>query len=375
MACCTSTRAARRSRSRRNQSSRSRTSPSPACISTTMTCWILRGAQAIGTRRAEITDVNQRLPATRQLRVETLGRGVAWLDTGTHESLLQASMFIEAIETPSGAQGLLPRGDRLPRRVHRRRAARTAGEPLAKTGYGAYLLGRAARTALIRGIRADRAFPTSCSSSRESSATSAVSSSKPGIREVCARPASDADFVQDNHSRSAQEHPARPALPDRAAARKARARRPAAPFSMSPSICGAARPHFGLLGRCRTYSANKHMLWVPPGFAHGFLALSDNRRFHLQVHRLLRSGSGTLYSVGLSGTRRSPGPCRLAPQPRLSAKDPAAVAFRHAEYLRVNSATDRCAGGQVGAARQSWGAPSPGAMIGAPRARRPGHQE
>ncbi|MEE8118420.1 MAG: glucose-1-phosphate thymidylyltransferase RfbA, partial [Gammaproteobacteria bacterium] len=46
----------------------------------------------------EITDVNQTYLKQGNLRVETLGRGVAWLDTGTHESLLQAANFIEAIE-------------------------------------------------------------------------------------------------------------------------------------------------------------------------------------------------------------------------------------------------------------------------------------
>src|SRR5581483_5330664 len=47
----------------------------------------------------EITDVNRAYLARGTLRVEQCGRGVAWVDTGTHESLLQASMFIEAIES------------------------------------------------------------------------------------------------------------------------------------------------------------------------------------------------------------------------------------------------------------------------------------
>jgi glucose-1-phosphate thymidylyltransferase len=88
----------------------------------------------------EITDVNRKYLHRGALRVEALGRGVAWLDTGTHESLLQAANFIEAIETRQGLKVSCPEeiafrsgyidADQLTR----------LAQPLRKTGYGAYLL-------------------------------------------------------------------------------------------------------------------------------------------------------------------------------------------------------------------------------------------
>jgi glucose-1-phosphate thymidylyltransferase len=88
----------------------------------------------------EITDVNRAYLERRKLRVEILGRGVAWLDTGTHESLLQAAMFIEAIESRQGLKVCCP--EEIAFRAGYIDAARLEelALPLAKTGYGAYLL-------------------------------------------------------------------------------------------------------------------------------------------------------------------------------------------------------------------------------------------
>lgn len=88
----------------------------------------------------EITDVNKAYLERGELRVEVLGRGFAWLDTGTHESLLEASTFIETIEKRQGLKiacieeiayrlGYID-GEQL----------RRLAEPMRKNGYGQYLL-------------------------------------------------------------------------------------------------------------------------------------------------------------------------------------------------------------------------------------------
>jgi glucose-1-phosphate thymidylyltransferase len=87
----------------------------------------------------EITDVNRAYLQRQSLRVEQLGRGVAWLDTGTHESLLQAAMFIEAIESRQGLKVCCP--EEIAYRagyIDAAQLARLAAQ-LGKTGYGAYL--------------------------------------------------------------------------------------------------------------------------------------------------------------------------------------------------------------------------------------------
>jgi glucose-1-phosphate thymidylyltransferase len=88
----------------------------------------------------EITDVNRAYLARRALQVELLGRGIAWLDTGTHESLLQAAMFIEAIETRQGLKVCSPEEIAFRSGYIDAGALERLAAPLAKTGYGEYLL-------------------------------------------------------------------------------------------------------------------------------------------------------------------------------------------------------------------------------------------
>jgi glucose-1-phosphate thymidylyltransferase len=87
----------------------------------------------------EITDVNRIYLEQRRLSVELFGRGVAWLDTGTHESLLQAGMFIEAIENRQGLKVCCP--EEIAFRegyIDAAQLERLAAQ-LAKTSYGSYL--------------------------------------------------------------------------------------------------------------------------------------------------------------------------------------------------------------------------------------------
>ena len=101
---------------------------------------IARGIRPSARGELEITDVNACYLARNALNVELLGRGTAWLDTGTHEALLQAGQFIATVESRQGLKVACPEeiayhmgyidGEQLAR----------LAEPLKKSGYGQYLL-------------------------------------------------------------------------------------------------------------------------------------------------------------------------------------------------------------------------------------------
>ena len=88
----------------------------------------------------EITDLNRRYLEAGDLRVETLGRGHAWLDTGTHESLLEASQFIETIERRQGLKIGCPEEIAFDKDWIDAAQLKALAEPLRNSGYGNYLL-------------------------------------------------------------------------------------------------------------------------------------------------------------------------------------------------------------------------------------------
>jgi glucose-1-phosphate thymidylyltransferase len=101
---------------------------------------IAAGLEPSARGELEITDVNRAYLKMKALRVEKLGRGIAWLDTGTHETLMQAANFIETIEERQGLKvacveeiafrmGYIDAGQ-----------LETLAQPLLSNGYGQYLL-------------------------------------------------------------------------------------------------------------------------------------------------------------------------------------------------------------------------------------------
>jgi glucose-1-phosphate thymidylyltransferase len=88
----------------------------------------------------EITDVNLEYLRRGQLRMELLGRGMAWLDTGTHESLQEASNFIETIEKRQGLKVACPEEIAFRSGFISPDALAALAEPMRKNAYGQYLL-------------------------------------------------------------------------------------------------------------------------------------------------------------------------------------------------------------------------------------------
>ncbi|MBQ5753243.1 MAG: glucose-1-phosphate thymidylyltransferase RfbA [Alistipes sp.] len=93
----------------------------------------------------EITTVNQLFLAEQNLKVQTLGRGFAWLDTGTHDSLAEASIFVEVIEKRQGLKIACLEGIAYEQGWITKEQLQKIAQPMIKNQYGQYLLKLAER--------------------------------------------------------------------------------------------------------------------------------------------------------------------------------------------------------------------------------------
>ena len=103
---------------------------------------VKKAAKVVKSNRAEleITSVNQMYLEEERLTVEFIGRGFAWLDTGTHENLLKASTFIETIETRQGLKVACIEEIAFQQRYITKEQLMQLAQPLANNQYGQYLL-------------------------------------------------------------------------------------------------------------------------------------------------------------------------------------------------------------------------------------------
>jgi len=103
-------------------------------------CDIAAGIKPSARGELEITDVNSQYLANGKLNVEIMGRGYAWLDTGTHDSLLEASSFIATLQRRQGLQVSCPEEIAYFNSWISKEELLKLASPLSKTNYGRYLL-------------------------------------------------------------------------------------------------------------------------------------------------------------------------------------------------------------------------------------------
>ena len=106
----------------------------------TQVCDIAASIRPSARGELEITDVNRTYLERGELQVEVMGRGMAWLDTGTHESMLEAGQFIATLEKRQGLKVACPEEVAFRKRYIDAAQLERLAEPMKKNSYGQYLL-------------------------------------------------------------------------------------------------------------------------------------------------------------------------------------------------------------------------------------------
>jgi glucose-1-phosphate thymidylyltransferase len=103
-------------------------------------CEIAAGIKPSARGELEITTVNEHYLRQAQLEVEIMGRGYAWLDTGTHDSLMEAGQFIATLEKRQGLKVACPEEIAFRAGWINREQVEALAQPMLKNGYGQYLM-------------------------------------------------------------------------------------------------------------------------------------------------------------------------------------------------------------------------------------------
>ena len=284
--------------------------PSPASISTTRArAPLAKSLKPSARGELEITDLNRAYLTLGALHVERLGRGTAWLDTGTHNSLLDAGVFVRIIEERQGlkvacVEEIAWRWDSSMPSSYLKLA-----KPLEKSGYGEYLVRivneRGRNREAVHPMKFTKRRSTACSSSsRRCSAMRADSSWKPGKRRSLPPPAST-------------RHSCRTITAARSNGRCAGCicRWPHTQGKLVRVASGSvfdvvvdlrrSSPSFGAWWGVELSAENHRMLWVPPGLAHGILVTSPSADFLYKCTDVLQPGGRANPRLGRSDARHS----------------------------------------------------------------------
>ena len=289
----------------------------------------------------EITDVNRQYLERGQLEVVVMGRGMAWLDTGTHESLMEAALYIQAIEKRQGLMVACPEEIAF-------RSGYITAEQVERTRQfdeEQYLRSLSAPTSARKGVLMNgvpAARPAINSLKKISTSLPGVFILEPRVfgdergfflesyNELAMAEAGITDkFVQDNHSCSSRnvlrglhyqvKHPQGKLVR-------------VADGEILDVVVDLRRssPTFGKWEAVRLSGENKRMLWIPVGFAHGFRVLSEKAHvlykatdFYAPEHERTLAWNDPHLKINWE----------LDSDPTVSSKDQRGAAFERAEVF------------------------------------------